>query len=87
MEKTFGSTCHGAGRALSRTQAKKTLRGGDIQKDLQKMGIVVRATSKAVIAEEAPGAYKPINEVVNVVHRAGISLEVARLEPLGVIKG
>jgi tRNA-splicing ligase RtcB len=87
MEKTFGSTCHGAGRVMSRTQAKKTIRGNDIQKDLLKKGIVVRATSKAVIAEEAPEAYKPSNEVVNVVHRAGISMEVARLEPLGVIKG
>lgn len=87
MEKTFGSTCHGAGRLMSRTQAKKSTRGAEVQKILAKQGIIVRATSQAVIAEEAPEAYKPSSEVVRVVHEAGLSLTVARLEPLGVIKG
>jgi tRNA-splicing ligase RtcB len=87
MEKTFGSTCHGAGRLMSRTQAKKIARGADVQKTLAKQGIIVKATSPSVIAEEAPAAYKPSSEVVRVVHQAGISLTVARLEPLGVIKG
>jgi len=87
MEKTFGSTCHGAGRVLSRTKAKKMMGGREIQDRLRKQGIIVKATSSAAIAEEAPEAYKPSSEVVRVVHRAGISEEVARLEPLGVIKG
>ncbi|NYT05895.1 MAG: RtcB family protein [Methanomicrobiales archaeon] len=87
MEKTFGSTCHGAGRVLSRTQAKKGARGAEIRETLARRGIIVRATSPAVIAEEAPEAYKPSDEVVRVVHQAGLSLTVARLEPLGVIKG
>ncbi|MCK4269930.1 MAG: RtcB family protein [Methanogenium sp.] len=87
MEKTFGSTCHGAGRVMSRSKAKHNLRGADIISELAARGIIVKATSNAVIAEEAPDAYKSVSEVVNVVHRAGISMEVARLEPLGVIKG
>jgi tRNA-splicing ligase RtcB len=87
MEKTFGSTCHGAGRVMSRTQAKKHLRGANVKDMLKEQGILVRATSNAVIAEEAPEAYKPSSEVIRVVHDAGISLEVVRFEPLGVIKG
>lgn len=87
MEKTFGSTCHGAGRVMSRSAAKKKWRGSVLQEDLGKKGIVVRAVSNAGIAEEAPGAYKPSEEVVRVVHEAGLSLRVARFEPLGVIKG
>lgn len=87
MEKTFGSTCHGSGRIYSRSKAKKDLSGLKIKEDLEKRGIYVKATSNNVIAEEAPDAYKSSSEVVNVVHRAGLSLEVARLEPLGVIKG
>ena len=87
MEKTFGSTCHGAGRIASRSSAKKSHNGADIRQDLLNKGIYVRATSNKVIAEEAPEVYKPSSEVVDIVHRAGLSMKVARLEPLGVIKG
>jgi len=87
MEKTFGSTCHGAGRIMSRTQAKKKLSGKDITANLLKAGIIVRAHSENAIADEAPDVYKSSDEVVNVVHDVGISRLVARLSPLGVIKG
>jgi tRNA-splicing ligase RtcB len=87
MEKSFGSTCHGAGRVLSRSKAKKQFKGATLKKDLAEKHIVIRAASNAVIAEEAPGAYKPSDEVVRVVAEAGLSKGVARLEPLGVIKG
>ncbi len=87
MKRSFGSTCHGAGRVLSRTQAKKEMTGKDLREQLAKEGIVVRAHSDSVLAEEAPGAYKPSNEVVRVVDRVGLSTIVARLEPQGVIKG
>lgn len=87
MERSFGSTCHGAGRVFSRSKAKKSLEGSQIKEMLAKRGIIVKATSNAVIAEEAPEVYKSVSEVVAVVHQAGLSLEVARLEPLGVIKG
>ena len=87
MEKTFGSTCHGAGRIMSRTQAKKSLNGKDITANLLKAGIIVRAHSENAIADEAPEVYKSSDEVVNVVHDVGISRLVARLSPLGVIKG
>lgn len=87
MEKSFGSTCHGAGRVLSRTAAKKRFKGAALKKELSEKDIVIRAVSNAVIAEEAPGAYKPSDEVVRVVDAAGLSRIVARLEPLGVIKG
>jgi tRNA-splicing ligase RtcB len=87
MERSFGSTCHGAGRIESRSQAKKELSGKAVKDMLEKRGILVRASSYASIAEEAPSAYKPSQEVVRVVHEAGLSRMVARLEPLGVIKG
>ncbi|HVP24926.1 MAG TPA: RtcB family protein [Methanomicrobiales archaeon] len=87
MEKTFGSTCHGAGRVTSRTQAKKGVRGRDIQDQLAREGIIVLAPSEASIAEEAPQVYKPSEEVVRVVDAVGISRLVAKLVPLGVIKG
>lgn len=87
MDKTFGSTCHGAGRIMSRTQAKKNLDGKEIAANLLKSGIIVRAHSDNAIADEAPGVYKSSDEVVNVVHDVGISRLVARLTPLGVIKG
>ncbi len=87
MDRTFGSTCHGAGRIMSRTQAKKNLNGREITANLLKEGIIVRAHSENAIADEAPGVYKPSDEVVNVVHEVGISRLVARLSPLGVIKG
>jgi len=87
METTFGSTCHGAGRVLSRAAAKREARGEDVVEELRQKGIVVRGASMKGIAEEAPGAYKDVDRVVNVVHRAGIARKVARLRPLGVIKG
>jgi tRNA-splicing ligase RtcB len=87
MEKSFGSTCHGAGRIMSRTQAKKTLSGKEIAARLLKEGIMVRAPSENAIADEAPEVYKPSEEVVNIVHEIGISRLVARLSPVGVIKG
>ena len=87
MERTFGSTCHGAGRVTSRTQAKKNLRGQQVRDRLAQAGILVRAASYESIAEEAPEVYKSSLEVVRVVDAVGISKLVARLEPLGVIKG
>jgi tRNA-splicing ligase RtcB (3'-phosphate/5'-hydroxy nucleic acid ligase) len=87
MEKTFGSTCHGAGRIMSRSQAKKKLSGKEIAAGLLKEGIIVRAPNEDAIADEAPEVYKPSEEVVNVVHEVGISKLVARLVPIGVIKG
>jgi len=87
MDKTFGSTCHGAGRVMSRSQAKKRLSGKEVAANLAKEGIIVRAPHENAIADEAPDVYKPSDEVVNVVHDAGISRLVARLTPIGVIKG
>jgi tRNA-splicing ligase RtcB len=87
MELTFGSTAHGAGRVMSRTQAKRDFYGKDVQKRLASEGILVRAPRAVGIAEEAPGAYKDVDEVVRVSHEAGIATMVARLRPMGVIKG
>ncbi len=87
MEQTFGSTCHGAGRVMSRSQAKKQVRGEKLREELSARGIVVRAGSMPGLAEEAPQAYKDVSRVVDVVSRAGIGRLVARLEPLAVIKG
>lgn len=87
MAQTFGSTCHGAGRLMSRARAKKTVRGGQLRHELEAAGIVVRAGSMPGLAEEAPAAYKDVSRVVEVVHRAGIGEKVARLEPIAVIKG
>ena len=84
---TFASSCHGAGRMLSRTQAKKIARGRAITQELEEQGIYVRAEGRATLLEEIPEAYKDVSEVVDVVHRAGISKKVAQLRPLGVIKG
>lgn len=83
---SFGSTCHGAGRAMSRTAAKKVKSGNEVRKDLEEKGIVVRA-STGELAEEAPHAYKDVDRVVEVVHDAGLARKVARLVPVGVIKG
>jgi tRNA-splicing ligase RtcB len=87
MEMTFGSTCHGAGRVMSRTRARKTIWGAELRKELEGQGIVVRAGSNKGLAEEAPAAYKDVSRVVEVVHGAGIARKVARLRPLAVIKG
>ena len=87
MQLSFGSTCHGAGRVLSRKAAKKQSRGRSIQRELEDKGTLVRWTGKHTLAEEMPDAYKDISQVVNVVHGAGISRKVARLRPIAVIKG
>ncbi|ACL16366.1 RtcB family protein [Methanosphaerula palustris] len=87
MERTFGSTCHGAGRVMSRSEAKRTFTGQQVKARLGESGILVRAPNDAAIAEEAPGVYKPSGEVIRVVIEAGLSAGVARLDPLGVIKG
>jgi tRNA-splicing ligase RtcB (3'-phosphate/5'-hydroxy nucleic acid ligase) len=84
---TFGSTCHGAGRRKSRRQSKRDTRGRDLRREFQEMGIEVRASSGATVAEEVPEAYKDVADVVDVVHRAGIGRKVVRLRPLGVLKG
>ena len=86
-DESFGSTCHGAGRVMSRSKAKKTVRGDRLRAELEERGIVVKAGSMPGLAEEAPQAYKDIHRVVEVVHRAGLARKVARLEPMGVIKG
>ena len=87
MDLTFGSTCHGAGRVMSRTKARKTVWGADLKEELEEEGIVVRAGSMRGLAEEAPLAYKDVSRVVEVVHGLGIAHKVARLRPLAVIKG
>jgi tRNA-splicing ligase RtcB len=87
MKLTFGSTCHGAGRVMSRTQARKKVWGSDLKEDLEKQGIVIRAGSMKGLAEEAPLAYKDVSHVVEIVHGVGIARKVARLQPLAVIKG
>ncbi len=86
-EETFGSTCHGAGRVMSRTQAVHRYRGEQIINQLKQKGIYAHPASWKVMAEEAPDAYKNVSEVVNVTHGAGISSKVAKLLPLGVVKG
>ena len=87
MEETFGSTCHGAGRVMSRSRAIKASKGRLLQKEMEQKGIYVRAASKGTLAEEMPEAYKDVSRVVRVVHNAGISKLVARITPLGCIKG
>lgn len=87
MEQSFGSTCHGAGRVLSRTAAKKQVRGEQLKRDMERSGMAVRAGSLSGLAEEAPLAYKDVDRVVNVVSGAGIARKVARLKPMAVIKG
>ncbi len=87
MEETFGTTAHGAGRVMSRAQAKKQIRGRELIDRLRAEGIIVMGGSMEGLAEEAPDAYKDVDRVVHVVHSAGISRKVARLRPLGVIKG
>jgi tRNA-splicing ligase RtcB len=84
---TFGSTCHGAGRRLSRKQAKKQARGRRLLEELARQGVTVMAAGMATVAEEMPEAYKDVSAVVDVVEGAGISRKVAQLKPIGVIKG
>lgn len=87
MEKAFGTTCHGAGRVLSRTAAIAHAKGRRIDQELAQQGIIARAKSWKGLAEEQPAAYKDVSVVVDIVHRAGLARKVARLRPLGVIKG
>ncbi len=87
MQRSFGTTCHGAGRRLSRTAARKEIRGAELRRQLERQGIVVRTTSNKGLAEEAPLAYKDVESVVDVVARAGLARRVARLVPIGVVKG
>ncbi len=87
MERSFGTTCHGAGRRLSRTGARKQIHGAELRRQLERQGIVVRSPSNKGLAEEAPFAYKDVERVVEVVERAGLARRVAQLVPLGVVKG
>lgn len=87
MEDSFGTSCHGAGRTMSRKAAKRKIHGGTLRQELEAQGIRVRAGSLAGLAEEAPDAYKDIDAVVEVVHGAGLARKVARLRPLAVMKG
>jgi tRNA-splicing ligase RtcB len=84
---TFGSTCHGAGRRLSRKAAKKGARRRDLRREFDELGIVVRASSFATVAEEVPEAYKDVADVVGAVDGAGIGRKVVKLKPIGVLKG
>jgi tRNA-splicing ligase RtcB len=87
MERSFGTVCHGAGRRLSRTAARKRIGGAELRKQLEAAGITVRCASNKGLAEEAPFAYKDVGRVVEVVERAGLAVRVAELRPIGVVKG
>ena len=87
LKETFGSTCHGAGRIMSRHAAKKVAKGHNVTAELAEMGVTVKGAGRATLVEEIPQAYKDVEDVVRVVHEAGIARKVARLRPLGVIKG
>jgi tRNA-splicing ligase RtcB len=87
MARSFGSSCHGAGRLMSRAKAKKSVRGDRLRQELEQSGIRVRAGSLAGLAEEAPEAYKNVDAVVDTVTKVGIACKVARLRPVAVIKG
>jgi tRNA-splicing ligase RtcB (3'-phosphate/5'-hydroxy nucleic acid ligase) len=87
MERSFGTVCHGAGRALSRTRARKQVEGAELRRRLEDAGITVRCPSNKGLAEEAPFAYKDVEKVVEIVERAGLAVRVAQLRPVGVVKG
>ncbi len=87
MDETFGSACHGAGRIMSRNQAKRNFWGDSLVKELGQKGMIIKGHSKAGIAEEAPGAYKDVEEIINIMHNADIARKVVRLRPLISIKG
>ncbi|HEV8538095.1 MAG TPA: RtcB family protein [Bacteroidota bacterium] len=87
MKETFGSCCHGAGRAKSRTQAKKETTADELLHDLKQRGVLVRGETRSGLTEEKPDAYKDVSQVVNVVHGAGIAKKVAKLKPIAVMKG
>ncbi|MEA3494183.1 MAG: RtcB family protein [Candidatus Margulisiibacteriota bacterium] len=87
MQETWGSVCHGAGRMLSRSAASRKYNAGELLAELEGKGIIVRSASKKGLVEEAPGAYKDVREVVDVVHNSGLAKKVARMRPVGVVKG
>jgi len=87
MQRAFGSTCHGAGRLMSRKAAVQQAQGRRIDRELAEKGIIARCRHWKGLAEEQPAAYKDVNMVVDVVHRAGLAKKVARLRPVGVVKG
>lgn len=87
MDQTFGSACHGAGRLMSRSEAKRSVKGRSLIKEMKDRGVHVMAAGMATVAEEMPEAYKDVADVVNVVHGAGVAVKVAQLRPIGVIKG
>ena len=87
MEQSFGTCCHGAGRRQSRTAAKKSMTSKDLLNQLDARGVTIRVHSKNLLTEEAPQAYKDAQQVVNVVHNAGLAKLVARLKPVIVVKG
>ena len=87
MEQSFGSSCHGAGRVLSRSKAIKKAKGRAINRELEDKGVFVQSRGKRTLKEEIPEAYKDVSQVVEVVHKMGLANKVARLRPLGVIKG
>ena len=87
MRQTFGSTCHGAGRLMSRGAAIRSARGRNIKRELAEQGITAIARGPRGLDEEQPSAYKDVNLVVDIVHKAGLSKKVCRMRPLGVIKG
>ena len=87
MKETFGSACHGAGRVMSRQAAKKAARGRSVIREMEDRGIYVQGAGLGTIVEEISEAYKDVAQVVEVIHQAGIAKKVARLRPMGVIKG
>jgi tRNA-splicing ligase RtcB (3'-phosphate/5'-hydroxy nucleic acid ligase) len=87
MRRSFGTTCHGAGRLMSRTRARKQIQGAELRRQLEVEGITVRSPSNRGLTEEAPFAYKDVESVVDVVERAGLAARVAQLRPIGVVKG
>ena len=84
---SYGSTCHGAGRAMSRGAAKRLKPGHEVRAELAARGVIVRCPRSSELAEEAPHAYKDVDRVVDVVHQAGLARKVARMVPLGIVKG
>jgi tRNA-splicing ligase RtcB len=87
MKQTWGTVCHGAGRMMSRARAKKEHSFQDLQRELSDRGVVMMAQGHSTALEEAPWAYKDVEDVVDVCHNAGIARKVARLRPIGVVKG
>jgi len=87
MEETFGSCCHGAGRAKSRTQAKRETTPEQLLQELKAKGILVKGQTRSGLTEEKPDAYKDVSQVVDVVHNAGLARKVAKLRPIAVMKG